>query len=47
MTVTTTEQLDELLSRPNAAEVLVTGDQFKKIRHRETYADLTAPEENL
>ncbi len=34
-------------SRPNAAEVLVTGDKFQKIRHRETYADLTAPEENL
>ena len=34
-------------SRPNAAEVLVIGDRFQKIRHRETYADLTAPEENL
>ncbi len=34
-------------SRPNAAEVLVTGDQMRTIRRRETYEDLTKAEENL
>ena len=33
-------------SRPNAAEVLVDGDKVQKIRRRESYADLVAPEEN-
>jgi diaminopimelate decarboxylase len=32
-------------SRPRAAEVLVDGPQARLIRRRETYADLTAPEE--
>lgn len=32
-------------SRPNAAEVLVDGNQIEIIRRRETYADLTAAEE--
>ena len=32
-------------SRPNAAEVLVNGGDFKVIRRRETYADLIAAEE--
>jgi diaminopimelate decarboxylase len=32
-------------SRPNAAEVLVEGDQFRTIRRRETYTDLTEAEE--
>ncbi|MBI4579473.1 MAG: diaminopimelate decarboxylase [Planctomycetes bacterium] len=32
-------------ARPNAAEVLVDGDDFRVIRRRETYADLTAEEE--
>lgn len=31
-------------SRPNAAEVLVEGNQFRIIRQRETYADLIAAE---
>ena len=33
-------------SRPNAAEVLVDGGQFKTIRQRETYRDLVAAEES-
>lgn len=32
-------------SRPRAAEVLVDGDTFRVIRRRETYEDLTGPEE--
>lgn len=32
-------------SRPNAAEVLVEGGQFRTVRRRETYEDLTAAEE--
>ncbi len=33
-------------SRPNAAEVLVDGSDFRVIRRRETYRDLVAAEEN-
>jgi diaminopimelate decarboxylase len=32
-------------ARPNAAEVLVEGDQFRVVRKRETYEDLTRAEE--
>jgi len=32
-------------ARPNAAEVLVSGNDYRLIRRRETYADLIAPEE--
>ncbi|HSW45357.1 MAG TPA: diaminopimelate decarboxylase, partial [Phycisphaerae bacterium] len=34
-------------SRPNAAEILVDGDEFRVIRRRETYDDLVAPEETI
>ena len=34
-------------SRPRAAEVLVEGNRWRLIRRRETYQDLTAPEQNL
>ena len=32
-------------ARPRAAEVLVEGEDFSVIRKRETYEDLTAPEQ--
>ena len=34
-------------ARPNAAEILVDGDNYRLVRRRETYHDLIAAEENI
>jgi len=34
-------------ARPNAAEILVDGDDYRLVRRRETYHDLIAAEENI